>query len=280
VNFGGVLVNQQNVSQAVALTVTNAPLSIQGINFTSPLFTQQNSCSPGFAPGNPCLIEVVFQPTALGPVSATMQIYDDAAASPQVIPLTGMGSHYTLFEWSGDGQIISAGQTASFNVSLNSLSGLSETVSVSCSGAPLLSTCNLSQSSFSLNGNAQFFDVTVATTARTASVVHSPTPWSPAWLKVLCLCGFCAIWFSLLVFVEVKSQLSSLPIRVMRIFSTAIAIWLILGILSCGGGSGGGTGVVTTPNGTPAGQYTIIITGNSSNPANPQQVLQLPFTVQ
>lgn len=271
-DFGGVLVSG-SASQNVTLSVSNAPLSIDGIDSTSSLFTTHNQCPFGFAPGNPCLILIFFKPTALGPVSATMHIQDDAAGSPQSIQLTGVGSHYTLFGASGGGQIITAGQTATFNVNLNSLSGLSETVSVTCSGAPLLSTCNLSQSSFSLTGNAQLFHVTVATTARTASLLRSPTPLGPTLLVVLWLGGFLAIWVTLVVLLNPKSQLSSLPVRPLGIFSMAIAIGLVLGILSCGGGSGG-------PNGTPAGQYNVVITGTSSNPANPTQVVQLPFSVQ
>jgi hypothetical protein len=58
-----------------------------------------------------------------------------------------------------------------------------------------------------------------------------------------------------------------------------VALTVALGAASCGGG---GTVVQTSPpvGGTPAGTYSILITGTSSNAAEPMQTLQLVVTVQ
>jgi len=59
-------------------------------------------------------------------------------------------------------------------------------------------------------------------------------------------------------------------------------IGLAVAMVSCGGGTssgGGGGGGSPSQSGTPAGPYVVTITGASSNPANPPQVVQLPFTV-
>ncbi len=279
VNFGGVLLNQQSGPQNITLSVSNAPLTIQSINFTSPLFSQQNSCPVGIAAGGNCTINIFFKPNALGTVNATMQIQDDAANSPQSVQITGSGSQYVLLEASGSGQVISAGQAASFTVSLYSLSGLNETVSLGCSGAPPMSTCSLSRSSFSLNGNPQQFNVTVTTTPRSTGAAISPVGWSPRsaipWSRALAWSG--AIWAAvcLLFLASGLSRRQVHPYHSLHVvLPVAFLVTLALGMLSCGGGGSSGP-----PPGTPAGTYTISVTGSSSNPANPTQTLPLVFTV-
>ena len=57
-------------------------------------FAQINNCpiTPSFlAPTQSCTINITFTPSATGPASDTLTITDDAAGSPQAIPLTGVG---------------------------------------------------------------------------------------------------------------------------------------------------------------------------------------------
>lgn len=57
-------------------------------------FAQTNNCpiAPSFlAPTQSCTINITFTPPAAGPGNDTLTITDDAAGSPQTIPLTGVG---------------------------------------------------------------------------------------------------------------------------------------------------------------------------------------------
>ena len=97
--FGTQNVGTTSSSQNVNLVNTgNAPLTISSIAF-SPLspanFLQTNNCplSPSsLAAGGNCTLTISFTPTAVGPVSASVVITDNAATSPQSIGLSGTGA--------------------------------------------------------------------------------------------------------------------------------------------------------------------------------------------
>ena len=54
-------------------------------------FAQTNDCGTTVAPTASCTISVTFKPTAIGQRTATMQISDNAATSPQQVSLGGTG---------------------------------------------------------------------------------------------------------------------------------------------------------------------------------------------
>ncbi len=54
-------------------------------------FTETKTCSSTLAIGQSCHLEVVFNPTAIGPRTGNITITDNAADSPQVIRLSGTG---------------------------------------------------------------------------------------------------------------------------------------------------------------------------------------------
>jgi len=275
-DFGGVLVNQSAL-QNLSITPSNAPLTLQGFDFSSALFHQQNGCIPSVASGVSCQVFVFFQPTGLGSVTGTMAIRDDASNAPQSIQLTGSGTHFTLQPASGNGQVITAGQPASFNFSMNSLSGLSETILLSCSGVPAQATCNLSQPSATLTGNPQLLSVTVMTTKHSSSspiLSADPRPLSPTWSNI-----FVMLW--LLLGFSALLRAPRIHVGPRQVVPLVVVISLAMALLSCAGG-GSGTAPTSPPSsqtGTPAGVYAITVTGTSSNPANPAQAVQLPFTV-
>ena len=85
-----------DTSAAKAVTVTNtgsATLDISSIT-TSGAFAQAAStkpCGSTLAVGKNCKIEITFTPTQLGANTGTLSIYDNAANSPQLVPLSGTG---------------------------------------------------------------------------------------------------------------------------------------------------------------------------------------------
>jgi hypothetical protein len=98
VNFGNVNIGSTSPAQSVKLTNSgNAALSISSIAITgtnSTSFAQTNTCPSGsstLAAGASCTISVTFTPTVSGPLSASVSITDNAANSPQSVPLSGTG---------------------------------------------------------------------------------------------------------------------------------------------------------------------------------------------
>ncbi len=81
------------------LTVRNTghtnPLFITGVTSNDPEFaaTGVTTCPPsGLAPLTSCTIAIGFTPSTLGPHSATLQVFDNAATSPQSVAVSGTGT--------------------------------------------------------------------------------------------------------------------------------------------------------------------------------------------
>jgi hypothetical protein len=93
--FSNQVVSTPSTAQSVTLTNTGTvPLSITGIAVTganSADFAQTNTCGASVAASANCTISVIFTPGALGARSATVNVTDNAAGSPQAITLNGTG---------------------------------------------------------------------------------------------------------------------------------------------------------------------------------------------
>jgi hypothetical protein len=272
-DFGNVFVNQ-SATKTLTANVTGAPLTVQEIDFSSPVFTQQNSCTPLIAVGSQCIFALSFQPTALGSFSGTMTVHDNALDTPQTIQLRGSGTHYMLQVTQGSGQVITAGQPATFMIGFNSLAGTSEIVSLACSSAPPMATCSLSQNSLTTTGNPQVVTITVQTAAHASSSM--PALFQNPRAVFGWRFGICLIVSVLIV----AACLFGSSTRGRHALALLILACVVIGLWSCGGGSSSSsTGPPISSTGTPAGAYTLTVTGASSNPANPPQAVQLPFTV-
>jgi hypothetical protein len=81
------VVTLMNASTTTAITITS--LKITGTDPND--FAQTNTCGTSVLPLKSCTISVTFKPTVTGARSASVNIMDNAGASPQLIPLTGMG---------------------------------------------------------------------------------------------------------------------------------------------------------------------------------------------
>ena len=77
----------QNTGSAV---VTISSISFGGANANR--FSQTNNCGASLAIGASCTINVTFSPQQTGSYSATLQVRDNAAGSPQTATLTGTGN--------------------------------------------------------------------------------------------------------------------------------------------------------------------------------------------
>ena len=94
--FASQTVGTTSPSQSVTLTnsgsaaLTITAISVTGTNLAD--FAQTNTCAASLAAGANCAINVTFTPAATGARSATVSIADNAAGSPQTVPLTGTGT--------------------------------------------------------------------------------------------------------------------------------------------------------------------------------------------
>ncbi len=90
-SFGNQAVNTPSATQPVTLTNSGtATLNISNIAASAP-YSQTNACGASVAAGAKCTITVTFTPTAAGSQPGTITVTDNAAGSPQTIPLTGTG---------------------------------------------------------------------------------------------------------------------------------------------------------------------------------------------
>ena len=158
------------------------------------------------------------------------------------------------------GSTITAGQMANFSVSAAPSGGFNQTISWTCTGSPMASTCAVSPMSSSMDGtNAATATVSVSTTMRAGAIltgkprfVLPPLPWQAFPLSI-----------SWLLLALILHRSKGIPRA--RLWLTGSAVLLLGGFcVSCGGGNYTGSGPPPT-QGTPAATYTITVTGTSGS---------------
>jgi len=254
--FAGQTVGTTSASQSITLTnAGNTSLSISFISVTGTNasdFAQSNSCGASLVAGGNCKITATFTPSATGTRTASISITDNAAGSPQAVPLSGTGISSSLgLAVTGSGSAtISAGGTASYTLSIGG-AGSSGTATLTCSGAPTGSTCSFpGGTSVTLNATtASTFTLNVATTARNMAT-RFDHPFPVQWL-------FFASTLALLVLPRTAKSCKA-SWRVLL----GLLLCLLLVLPSCGGSSSsppsGGTG-------TPAGTYNLTVSATSGS---------------
>jgi trimeric autotransporter adhesin len=96
-SFGTVATGVKSAVKSVTLknsgtaTLTIGSIAITGTN-SGDFLNTSTTCLSSLAKGKSCLIKVQFKPTAAGARSAAVSITDNAASSPQQVPLSGTGT--------------------------------------------------------------------------------------------------------------------------------------------------------------------------------------------
>jgi hypothetical protein len=94
-----------SAAQTLALTNSgNGTLSITSVTLSGSnpgdFAETADTCGSSVAVGANCTIELTFTPSAAGQRTATLNITDNAAGSPQTVSLSGTGMHDVFLSWS------------------------------------------------------------------------------------------------------------------------------------------------------------------------------------
>jgi hypothetical protein len=223
-------------------------------------FTEKDDCEGTLAAGKSCQYTVSFMPQESGTSIDSILITDNAPFfNSYAISIIGNTSDFAVNGQGNLSETVNAGQKATFDLSVVSLSGFSGNVALSCSGSIPDGTCGVSPASVSVtSGQSQNFTVTVTTGARSSSsiVPVSPDRWRGKiyWSMALTSLIGCAFWA---------------PRRKRTAISTFLLLLLICscggGTTSSGGSSTGGGGTGGGGSGTPAETYEFTVTGTSGS---------------
>ncbi len=139
--------------QIQVANIGSQPLVVSNVTATGP-FTVSNGCSTSLQFGQFCEISVGYTGQSSGTQSGVLSIFDNAANSPQTVPLVGNVQDFSL-DASPSSASVNPGQTATYTLALTSLYGLFGNVKLACSNAPSTTTCNLSIPSGSFSPASQ-----------------------------------------------------------------------------------------------------------------------------
>ena len=261
-NFEGVTVGSNEAQTAQLYNNGLAALAIGQVTMNGP-FTQTNNCPASLSAGAMCTFTVTFAPTSAGAITGELSLTDNAPGSPQVLNLSGTGEDFTLGAAANasTSASITAGQTAQYQLTLNSLGGYSGQINLSCTGAPNLANCSVSPASANLAANeSAALAISITTTAGSRLPPWSGPPrGNRPWLPLLALAGA-------LVFILVRGKTARQPLRL------TLALGLALFTAACGsGGNSPGSSPAPQP-GTPAGTYTLTIQASAGSLTHSQKL--------
>jgi hypothetical protein len=251
-------------------------------------YSLTNGCTAtSYAVNATCAFTATFAPLLTGSRAASVVLTDDASDSPQSINLSGTSNPAITIGPAPGGSTsatVAAGRTASYSLQMTPGPGYTGTVTLAYSGAPLAASIQAPSSLQISNGNAAAFTVMVTTTGSTAAPTFYFAPRSMPFpsLRTAQILAAAALLLLLLGLGE-KRRPTLRPKRLA--FSGAfagIAIFLMLGMGGCGGGSTSlaapQTPTVVTPQGTSTITVTPSATTTSGKPL-PLQPIQLTLTV-
>lgn len=231
-SFGGQLVTTTS-SPAKMITLKNngtATLNIMSIA-SSGDFAETNTCGASLAATMSCSISVTFTPTATGARNGAITITDDANGSPQSVPLTGTGTDFTITAPAS--VTVNRGASQMFNVTVTPVSGFNQAVALTCTGAPVKTTCMLMPTSVTPDGmNPINSQVTVTSMGLLPSVPAQHLPPSNRQIVLF------AAGLALLAMIFSARRLRT------RI-GLAGAMLLVFAVAGCGGGHTAVTGTLT-----------------------------------
>lgn len=272
INFGGV--SPTTTSSAQTVTVSNsgtaavhiATVTITGTNFANFTLVPTSTClgGPTVQPGSSCSVSVTFTPPTNATFTATVNITDDAANSPQTIALSGVGSTLNLQPAPGTKPIVTVppGSTVIFPLLLSGPPGT--VVNLGCSSNQPTITCTISplQLTLPLTGITQATINVITYCSWGVPRSDPPFRFPPVELRLLWLFVLAAL--SVLAVVSIKRRRIA--------FALPLALLLMGAALGCASPAKGPAGL------TPQGTYQLTITATAPGGATTSIVLTLNVT--
>jgi hypothetical protein len=254
-----------NGTPACAL-LTSSPLATvlrgaDSVDFT--ISDQKPSCTPDpiqltCTVNNPAtckLAQTTIQPTgsttltvanlkALGADPVTVEVVKRSDFRVAAVDMQVRVSDFIMTEYP-QAATVAAGRTANYSLTLASVNGLKGSVQMGCQGAPAGATCTVTPAQVTLDGATPVqITVSVSTTARSQGVPRVPPPQAPQWVWPLALTMLASL---------ILASRRRRPALILAALLLMAVVWA-----ACGGG---GRMVSTTSTGTPAGSYSIQVTG-------------------
>ena len=147
---------------------------------------------------------------------------------------------------------VSPGGSATYTITLTPAGGFNSAIALTCTGAPSEATCALSPASVTPSGSgSSTATLTLNTTAASALPPFGggPSPW---------------IWPAALLLLAGTGLLAGILTQKRKLAWVGSVLLLSALAISCGGGSSSSPTAPSNP-GTPAGTYTITVTGTSGS---------------
>ena len=185
---------------------------------------------------------------------------DNAGSTSAAMTQTVNAADFTLTSNPTSSTVV-AGQPGTFTLTVTPQGSFTNAINFSCSGLPAHAGCTFSPASLTPNTNTVTTTLTITTIASTASVVVPPIGGRSNPLY--------AIWLALPAMLLGTVAMAAPKRR--KLLSCGLAFLLVGGCLlqaACGGSGGGGT---------PAGTYTVTVTGGAGST---QHAAILKVTVQ
>jgi len=189
----------------------------------------------------------------------------DLASSGSVLPnnsydiqLQGSFEDFTLGE-SISSLTISSGQNNHLTLYVSPVGGFAESVNLTCTGAPAGVSCALSPSSVALNGaptQQVQAAVNLSASGSAAGITLSPFDSPPE--KIGVYFAFTLVMGTAFALALGFGRTSKHRPAVLHLLAFSCLLSLGMGMVACGGASGGGAGALTP------GTYNVTLTGSSS----------------
>jgi hypothetical protein len=269
INFGGQLAGTAGQPQTITVTNTgtgalafNAIAVSGGADFV----LGTNTCTgANISPNGTCTVQVSFSPACTNGTaarSASLALTDNVAGSPQSVPLSGTASGDFCFDPS-TAATVTAGQTAVYSLVVNSPTAYKGSVSLACAGTPATTSCTLPASvavpsQFTLSVATAASSIATPSSRRAPNVPKQRTWMTGAWGLLFVLWMLAALRREPKRATMIRGNLTwMVPWMALALFASSL--W----IAGCGGGSGAGSDPPVS--GTPAGTYSLVLTGTSTN---------------
>jgi hypothetical protein len=242
-------------SAAIFITNTGtAPLTISGATTSGEFALFQVSGEPphvpqSIAPGQSDFIPVSVISSSAGTKTGTLTVTDNAAGSPHQIQLNGFAVGPNDFGWifSSSSVTVSAGTTAFLGFTAIGGGSFSGRLTLSCSLTAPAASCTTPPVGDINPGTNFSFSLPVTTTA--AAALPASRPGLPP--NLIAVLGLVAV--------------VSLRMRGKRALTALAGATFLLVLASCGGSSPRPATTRNPGSSTPAGTYTVTVTGTDGN---------------